>query len=831
MENLNNNINTVNNASNEEANALSLRDIWSIIINNWKWFVLSLAVFLVGGTYYILRITPSYSRGASVLIKEDPKGSSYGMDISTAFSNMGIGNGTVNVNNEIINFKSPDLMLQVVRNLNMDVNYFRKGRFHDYPLYGSTQPVAVKFLSMGFGGSGGLWVAPADSGHVVLSKFYLGREKFEDVEITAAYGDTVATPAGKVVVSATGACELTEPVRVARIGYRAAAAGCSARLEASLMDKMSTVIALKCTDVNIQRADDVLWMVINVYNENWIKDKNLISSSTNEFIAERLRIIEQELGDVDKAITSFRSTHRLPDNSAVAMDMQISSETGKRLVELANQQSIARMLRSEIVSAREGTLLPANVGLSDGNTQNQIGKYNDVMLQRNRLVENSSEDNLLVKDMDAQLVALRSAILNSLDNYLRSVDIQIQSAQQVQRASDERVGDVPLQAGEILSDERQQKVKQALYIFLLQKREENELSQAFTAYTTRVIASPGGSNSPVAPNRKMLLLLALVIGFGLPFGYFYLREAMITTVRGRKDLEHLNAPFLGEIPSVAPYRHFVARVRARLQKFDPSDQQKREIVVKPHSRDIINEAFRVVRTNLEFMQGKEPGCKVLMVTSFNVGSGKTFISSNLAAALAVKHRRVLAIDLDLRKRSLSLLVDKPKKGVTDYIAGRTDDYSSLIVKGAAGTSLDVLPVGMMPPNPAELLAEPRLEQLLTALRADYDYIFLDCPPIEIVTDADVVAPLADASIFVVRAGLLERSMLPQIDKYYSSKRYNNLCILLNCTEGAGHYGYRYAYKYGYAYGKYGHYGHYGYGYGSKEAYYGSSSDDSEEETV
>ena len=826
MENYNNN-HATGGAQNENENVLSLMDIWSIFLNNWKWFVLSLAVFLVGGVYYILRITPSYSRGASVLIKEDPKGSSYGMDISTAFSNMGIGNGTVNVNNEIINFKSPDLLLQVAKNLDLDVNYYAKGRFHDWPLYGSSQPVTVKFLDMGLNGGAGLWVAPADSGHVVLSQFTVGREKFKETSITAAYGDTVATPAGNLLIN-RGAAQLTEPVRVARIGYRAAAAGIGARLNVSLTDKMSTVIALNYTDVNIQRADDVLWMIINVYNENWIKDKNLVSSSTNEFIAERLRIIEQELGDVDKTITSFRSTHRLPDNSAVAMDMQISSETGKRLVELNNQLSIARLLRTEITNAREGALFPANVGLSDGSTQNQITKYNEVMLQRNRLVENSSEDNLLVKDMDAQLVALRSAILNSLDNYVKSVDIQIKSAQEVQKSSDARVGDVPLQAGEILSDERQQKVKQALYIFLLQKREENELSQAFTAYTTRVVASPGGSNRPVAPNKKLLLLVALMLGGALPMGYFYMQEAMNSTVRGRRDLDNLTAPFLGEIPSISPYKHFFARLRARLQKFDPADQQKREIVVKPHSRDVINEAFRVVRTNFEFMRGKVEGSQVIMVTSFNVGSGKTFISTNLSSALAVKHRRVLAVDLDLRKRSLSLLVDKPRKGITDFLSGRTDDYRSLIVKSVAGTPLDVMPVGIMPPNPAELLAEPRMAQLLEALRADYDYIFLDCPPIEIVTDADVVAPLVDASIFVVRAGLLERSMLPQIDKYYTSKRYNNLCILLNATEVTSQYGYRYAYKYGYAYGKYGHYGHYGYGYGSKEAYYGSSADSDEE---
>ena len=225
--------------------------------------------------------------------------------------------------------------------------------------------------------------------------------------------------------------------------------------------------------------------------------------------------------------------------------------------------------------------------------------------------------------------------------------------------------------------------------------------------------------------------------------------------------------------------------------------------MKQHSRNVINEAFRVVRTNLEFMTGRDNGAKVLMVTSFNIGSGKTFVSSNLATALAVKGKKVIVLDLDLRKRSLSILAGQPKKGLADYLNAQTDDWQGLVVHDVEGNALDVLPVGQTPPNPAELLAEPRLASLIGELRGSYDYIFLDCPPIEIVTDADLVAPLADVTIFIVRAGLLERSMLPQIDRYYAAKKYRNMAILLNGTEAAGRYGYKYGY------GKDGEYGSYG----------------------
>ena len=791
-----------------EDNALSLKDIWALCVRNWKWFVLSLAVCLAAAAFYIIRTVPVYTRSASVLIKEDRRSGSVSSDISSSFTDLGFGQTRVNVNNEIINFTSPDLMLQVAKNLHLDVDYKVKGLRYKHTIYGSSLPIQVEFLDLGRNGSGGLAVELKDSASVVLGDFTRGKDKLRSKDIPAAYGDTTETPLGRILVTRSEYADQARwdrPILVTRRGLQSAARGARGRLSASLNGKNTTVIDLNYRDVNTQRAEDVLRMIINCYNENWIKDKNQITTSTNEFIADRLRIIEQELGSVDKTITSFRSTHRMPDSrTAAQMDMQLSAEAGKHLMELNNQLSIARFLQSDIRGAAPGTLLPANVGLEDPGTQAQINQFNTTMLQRNRLVESSSEENLLVKDLDQQLASLRSTILTSLDNYIKSVNIQIASSQQAQRSSQARVSDIPLQAGQLLSDERQQKVKEALYLYLLQKREENELSQAFTAYNTRVVASPSGSNAPIAPNKKMILLVALLLGLAIPFAWFYLKEILNTTVRGRKDLENLSAPFLGELPSTFQPKNLLDRVRITDR---PEDRQ---IVVKPHSRNVINEAFRVVRTNLEFMRGKDPGSKVLMVTSFNVGSGKTFVSANLATALAIKGKKTIVLDLDLRKRSLSIFAGEPKRGISDWLGGQADDWHPLVVHGVGGNDLDILPVGQMPPNPAELLAEPRLGQLLDALRAEYDYIFLDCPPIEIVTDADLVAPLADITLFIVRAGLLERSMLPQVEKYYTTKKYRNMALLLNGTDSTGRYGYKYGYKYGY-----GRYGTYGYGkYGS-----------------
>lgn len=800
---------TVNNTPQEE-NPMSIRDIWNLCVNNWKWFVISVAICLAAAAFYILRSVPVYSRSSSVLIKEDRRSGSVSADIASAFSDLGVGQTWVNVSNELINFTSPDLMMQVVKNLNLDVNYIRDGFFHDYTLYGSSLPVRVRFLDIPQNAGAAMTITPVDSASVRIDDFVFQGNKVKGHQ-DVAYGDTLETAAGHIIVEpAEYKGKFDFPVQVYRSGYQSATRGCRGRLSAALNGKNTTVIDLTYRDVNTQRAEDVLRMIINVYNENWIKDKNQISISTNDFIAERLNIIEHELGNVDKTITSYRSAHRLPDYaSAAQMDMQISAEAGKQLIDLNNQLSIARYLQSDIRAAGNGVLLPANVGLNDASTRAQIEQYNTSMLQRNRLVESSSEENLLVKDLDQQLASLRGAVLTSLDNYIKALNVQIQSSQRVQSSSQARVSDIPLQAGQLLSDERQQKVKEALYLFLLQKREENELSQAFTAYATRVVASPSGPAAPIAPNKKMILLVALLLGLAIPFAWFYLKEILNTTVRGRKDIENLSVPFLGELPSSYKKRKFYERARIT------DNPEDRQIVVKPHSRNLINEAFRVVRTNLEFMRGKEPGGKVLMVTSFNVGSGKTFVSSNLATVLAVKGRKVIVLDLDLRKRSLSEFAGQPKQGMADLLSGKVDDWRPLVIHQVGGNALDVLPVGKIPPNPAELLAEPALPKLLAELRNEYDYVILDCPPIEIVTDSDLIAPNADITVFIVRAGLLERSMLPQIDKYYQAKRYNGMAILLNGTDSTGRYGYKYGYKYGYGhYGSYGHYGHYG-SYGSQ----------------
>ncbi|MBR6270212.1 MAG: chromosome partitioning protein ParA, partial [Bacteroidales bacterium] len=658
--------------------SLSLKDWISICLAKWRWFVISLIICLLAAALYILRTPPVYTRNAEVLIKEDAKGRSISSDISSTFSDLGLTRGRVNVNNEIISFQSPDLMMEVVRRLHLETEYKREARFYDRTVYGDKLPITVTFPEYGNSESAALTVRRQSDSTYVLGNFVHNGEKApRKATVVAMAGDTTDTPVGKVVVTPTAYAEanpLNYTMNVTRSGIYGTARRFLGRLSVALANKEATVISLTASDVNTQRATEVLNMLINVYNENWIKDKNQISTSTNEFIAERLAVIESELGSVDKSISSFKSEHRLPDIVASAgMDMQLSAEANRRIMSLNNQLNISRYLLSYVNESTD-KLLPANAGLEEANIQGQINQYNDILLRRNRLIESSSEENILVKDLDRELDAMRSTIATSIDNYIVALNMQLKSYRSAQSQADARISNNPRQAGQLLSDERQQKVKEALYLFLLQKREENEISQAFTAYNTRVVAAPGGAGGPIAPRKNMILLIAVLLGLAIPFALIYLLEMMNTTVRGRQDLENIAAPFLGEIPSVSGkkknvwqrFRESLKLRYFRKQIAEGESGETKTVVVKPHSRNVINEAFRVVRTNLEFMRGaKQEGCKVAMVTSMNPGSGKTFISANLASTFAIKNKKVLAIDCDLRKKSLSYYAGAPEAGLAD----------------------------------------------------------------------------------------------------------------------------------------------------------------------
>ena len=776
----------------EEDNG-QIKDILNRCLRNWPWFVVSVAVTLSIAAIYLMRTPNVYTRRASIMIKNSSKGKSISEDMD--FASYGMFQSRSGVDDEMIMFNSPVVMTEVVKRLRLDMNYYVPGRFRKKVAYGTTLPATVRLLDIGENESSGCTLEVDEAGGLLMSDFVRNGDKYELEKVSGALFDTLLTPLGRVIVEPTANFVSGNPytLYVSRSGIYGTVAGYSSRLGVSRAGKQSSVIELTVSDTSIQRAEDVLNAVMSVYNENWINDRNQMAVSTSIFINERLKVIEQELGNVDSNISSYKSEHLITDvNTASNMYFVESNQANAQIMDLNNQLYMTRYVRDYLANEdNEMQLLPSNSGIASSNIESQISEYNRLLLQRNKLVANSSTQNPLVVDMDQNLAAMRSAMVTSIDNQIITLNAQISNLQRKEEQSTSRLAANPSQAKYLLSVERQQKVKESLYLFLLQKREENELSQAYTVNNTRLIAPPYGSAIPTSPVRRNILLIALVIGLLIPAAVVYVLEMMNTKVRGRQDLERLSVPFIGEIPQFG----------RRHRKILPGESgDSHRIVVGEGQRDVMNEAFRVLRTNLEFMTGKSSGSNVIIMTSFNPGSGKSFITMNMAVSLAIKQKRVLVIDGDMRHASTSSYVDSPRRGLSDFLSGREDNLNDIIVKDSHYEMMSVLPVGTIPPNPTELLFSDRMKYVIETVKGEYDYVLVDCPPIEMVADTQILAEYADRTIFVLRAGLFEKNMLHELENIYESKKYKNMSVILNGTDSNGSrssYGYRYGYRYDY----------------------------------
>ena len=741
-----------------EENELNLGDILQTVLANWYWFVLSVVV-CAGTAFLYLKWAPKvYTRTASVLIKDDAKGGA--MSESAAFEDLGLFGTKRNVDNEVLVFKSRRLMTEVARNLHLDVSYTVKDGLRTVELY-TQSPVQLSFPDAEEAQAFSLKAVPVSGKEVVLSGFTLGGREVAD---------------GKPVTKS--------PLQDVALRFQGG-------LQATLANKASTIINLTLQDVSIPRAEDVINTLISVYNTDAINDKNQIVMNTSNFINDRLIVIEKELGDVDSDIESYKREHQLTDiSSETGMYLQTSSQYRQEGLSLENQLSLAKYIKNYLTDpGKSSDLIPANTGISDVNIESQIGEFNEMLLKRDKLISNSSSKNPVVQDLNNSLIAMKQTIIRSVDNLIVGLNIKIKNIRAQEEQTSRRISAVPTQQKEVLSVERRQKIKEELYLYLLNKREENELTQRMTESNARIIDPAAGSNAPVAPKSMMILLASIVLGCAIPAGVLWLLAVSDTKVRSRKDVEGvLSVPFLGEIPM-------------------RDKKDKSEVVVHENGRDSVSEAFRIVRTNMDFMRVKDKKMQVVMFTSFNPGAGKTFVSMNLAMSFALTHKKVVLVDLDIRKGTLSSHVHVSDKGVTNYLSGRIDNVDEIIRQNELCDKLDIIHAGPVPPNPAELLLGDRLETLIAELRKRYDYIILDNVPAGVVADAVIVNRVADLTIYVVRAGRMDRRALPEVEKLYQEGKLRNMSLILNGTVYKhGAYGYRYGYGYGYSYG-------YGYGYG------------------
>lgn len=800
------NLPTADHAEETSNSVIKLQDLLYLCLKNWYWIVISIIVCMGIACLYLVKATPIYTRTASILIKED-KGKSGASATLDAFSDLGIAQATSNIENEISTLKSPDVIEDVVRRLHLDVSYAGDGAFHRSVLYGSSLPVNVSFPD-----------APADEAIAFTLKInpdntfsisdlvVNGEELNFDSSKKYPLNSTIKTVAGNIRVEKTPFFSPSDDsmnVYVQKSRLKNAVLHYSNELAIAKDNEKGTVINLTIQDASIQRASDVLNGVIDVYNENWVKDKNQIAVSTSNFINERLGVIEQELGHVDTDISSYKSTHLIPDIQATAgMALSKGEQTDSEILELNNQLQMTQYLRDFI--SRESSryqILPVNTGIGNGSIEGQITEYNELLMARNKLLSNSSESNPVIVDADTRLASIRHNILSSLENQTVSLNTAIRNLQRSASKTTAQLAANPTQARYLLSVERQQKVKESLYLYLLQKREENELSQAFSAYNTRVIKNPTGADAPSSPVRRNILLVAFLVGLALPVGIMFLMEVGNTRLRGRADVDDLGVPVIGEIPEIKSKDKKKERYRFIGNKHRRESNIDTGLKVKSGKRDAVNEAFRVIRTNITFLSSGTPS-SVMMVTSFNPGSGKTFIAANLATALAIKDKKVIVVDCDMRRATLSQYVESPKKGLANYLAGSDSDLNSLVLKDTLVKNLSVLPVGKIPPNPTELLESKRFTDLIERLRSEYDYVLLDCPPVVMMADAQIINQVIDRAIFVLRVGLFRRDMLIDVERLYNEKKFHHMGIILNgVVVDKSRYGYGYGYNsYGYGYG-------------------------------
>lgn len=766
-----------NNSSNKNDQGLNIVDLFMYLASQWKWFLLS--ILICGGIawYNYARAPLVYFRSATVIIKDPSnKASTSGLDRFDNFINK------VNVANEILQFRSKKLMREVVQRVHADVSYQIKDGLRSNELYNES-PVLVSLPDALPEQSFSFTMTLKDAKTVTLSDFS-GIEAKPSYEV--ALNDTVAIIEGmNVVVTATNYLRdswLNTPIRVQKLPVESMVNYYKNALGIQQEEEEASILTLALKDSSPARAEDVLNTLITVYNEEAIKEKNQVAVNTANFINERLIIIERELGNVESNLESFKQRNQIVDiASSAGMYMTESQKYNADAMELETQLRLANFIKDYLTDpGKETDLIPSNTGISDMNIENQISLYNAAKLKRDHLIDDSSVNNPVVQELNNSLRAMKQSIIRAVDNMIVSLNVKRNDAQNREMRAQDRVTAIPTKERQMLSIERQQKIKEALYLFLLNKREENALSQAMADNNDRVIDGAEGSNAPISPNRNRILLLGLLVGIALPGAVCLAILFMDTRVHGRKDIEGVTSvPYLGEIP---------------LDKEAMKDHRKKVMAVKEQGDDIVSEAFRILRTNMAFLSKKDKPAQVITFTSFNIGAGKTFIARNLSMSLAYMKKRVVMVDLDIRKGTLSRHFGHYHVGVTNYLSDNTVKVDDIIQHQEG---FDLIPAGILAPNPAELLMDNRLDELMSELRTRYDYIIADNVPVGLIADATIANRIADLTIFVVRAGKLDRRQLPDIEKLYQEKKLKNMALVLNGANPERHgYGYSYGYGYG-----------------------------------
>ena len=571
------------------------------------------------------------------------------------------------------------------------------------------------------------------------------------------------------------------------------------RLTAESEGLGSNIINLTYLDTSTTKASDVLSLIIQTYNDKWLQEKQQVIHNTSLFIDSRLRLLEQDLNIVDDSISSYKSRFGITELTRVSdIYLQQQSQADAEILRLTNQKAMAEYIRSLLDDkSSKQQLLLVNSGINNSLIESQITLYNSLLLQMQSHMEYTSGQNPLMINLEKELNSLRKNIYANVNNHIRTIDIQLRSLNDYHGKAKLKISSNPNQAKHLISIERDQKVKESLYMYLLQKKEENEISVTYKPAPTQIIDIPHGSGKPTKPNRPMILFAAVLFGVLIPVTFLFLRASFDESVRDRFDVErNCDIPFLGEVP----YSGREHSLESLLMRFGIGRKAKSGgIVVGPDMLNASNEAFRVLRNNMDSIRadkGIDKGCRVYLIKSTKIEVGKTFVGMNLAITKAIGGNRVLFIDGDLRQASASRLWRTPLLGLSDYLCGEESDYRKLLWHPEGYPTLDVLAAGALPTNPTEMLQGPLFGQLLDTVRQHYDCVFIDSPTAGILADADIMEHSTDCTLFIIRAGQFNRHRLNELSPIEiinggGKPQY----IILNGVSINARYGYTYLHKY------------------------------------
>lgn len=780
---------------------ISLSDLGYLCMYHWVWFAISFLLCMGGAAAYLLITPKTFVREVSVLIKEEG-GKNSDAEFGEEFKELGLELKTTNLKNEVREIKSRDVLTEVARRLNLNIVYYARKSFKVLTPFTEELPFELSFTPSDEKKQSSFDLFIESPEQYVLSNFSNATVGSEPITVKLD-GSSVQTPIGVMSFKKSDYFEFRTVVhqkyQIVNRPINEAVDEIKNRLKTSIPDKESTIIDLKYTEQNILRADAVLRTIAEVYSDFGVEDQKQLIRAASAFIVDRLQIIEKELNAIDTDISQFKSTNAITDvNTAGSLYISQFSRSDDQILSLNNELSVAQYILDILnTKSKSHELLPVNSGITNTSIQSQIQDYNTQLLSLKSHLRYTSAQNPLIENMEQQLKGVRESVIQSLRNEINTISLKLDTYEQYGNKATEKIESNPDQAKYLMSIERQQKIKEELYMYLLQKKEKIDLSESYVARNRQMLDNPHASLTPVSPNNKNIILSALALALLIPLGLVFTKNAMNGSIRGSKDLDGvISVPVLGDIPF---YSEDADPLVPRLLNEKPKITKvaRRNILVKENGHDLLNESFRLLRTNLEFMTQSQhtEGGSVIISASYNPNSGKTFVSANLAAAFSIRNHKTLVIDGDLRHTSASSYVNRPTIGIANYLGGQIGDIHEAIVGLEQYPNLFFLPVGVRPPNPTELLSSDRFKELIAQLRTEFEYIFIDCPPASYMADTRIIERLADRTLFVLRVGLFKREMLGTLEEEFQKGAFKNMAVIVNGSALDNRYGNQYAYGY------------------------------------